>query len=252
MGEIDQNKTGLTHRITALAAAYLDGIGCKPVETEVPVAPGWIADVASFAYPTPTEVKRAKLLHRVADTEIQTAHQYLFRHGTPLTVLVEVKVTKQDFEKDVERKFQQTPANLCYIAHPNSLDIWLDPRVNKWGRIVCSDDGSRILRVRGPWAQPQAPGDMVDFIASVAIRRDHRTSKAFLRDMLKSYRARLDREKKQRDLDNFIMFIAHLDGGDIVQCYESATGGKCSAWMRKKLELMASNLAEKRVVDSTN
>ena len=37
----DRNKTALTKHVTAAAIAYLDERGCKPIETEVAVEPGW-------------------------------------------------------------------------------------------------------------------------------------------------------------------------------------------------------------------
>ena len=68
MSQLDLNKTPLTHRITALAAAFLDAHGFKPVETEVPVASGWVADVASFVYPTMTEAKKLRLTFVISHT----------------------------------------------------------------------------------------------------------------------------------------------------------------------------------------
>ena len=61
---LDRNKTDLTHRLTALAEGHLTVLGCKPIETEVPVG-GFIVDVAGFTYPTMTEMKKGKLLKRV-------------------------------------------------------------------------------------------------------------------------------------------------------------------------------------------
>lgn len=205
MSELDANKSDLTHRITALASGYMSAIGCKPVETEVTVAAGWIADVASFFYPTMTELKHAKLLNKFLCTEnFKHAHDradYFGRqYGMMLTVLAEVKISKADFSADLERKFKTGAAHLNYLAYPNSLNEFVESKIDyqflgRWGRLVCSDNGERILKIHAPrsvW--PLHSGEIVDFVCQVAIRRDHRTSKVWLRDMLRSYRA--DRGKK--------------------------------------------------------
>ncbi len=206
---LDENKSTLTHRITALASAHLAIMGCKPIETEVAVSPGWIADVASFTYPTNTELKQSKLFKVMPidynNEVISYAKEELFRYkySFPLTIIVEIKVSIADFKKDWDRKFQQHPAHLCYLAIPNHMTeqvdaIIKDTRKNNaymsdyigysWGRIICSNDGEKIIKILPPRINPQNPGDMIDFIAQVAIRRDHRTRYRYTRDMLKAYR----------------------------------------------------------------
>src|SRR5690242_1203826 len=59
---MDRNKTELTHRVTAAASLYLSECGFKPVETEVPIEQGWIADIAGACQPTPTELTKMKLV----------------------------------------------------------------------------------------------------------------------------------------------------------------------------------------------
>jgi hypothetical protein len=61
---IDRNKTEITHNITRLAALWLDNHGFKPVETEVGVDQGWIADIAGVGCLTQTEYIGLKLLKR--------------------------------------------------------------------------------------------------------------------------------------------------------------------------------------------
>jgi len=73
----DRNKTDLTHAVTQAAMTWLDERGFKPVETEVEIARGWVADLASAIFPTPTELINLKLIpHRPdweAEDEIQEA-----------------------------------------------------------------------------------------------------------------------------------------------------------------------------------
>jgi len=206
---LDANKSTLTHRITALVSAHLAIMGCKPIETEVPIAKGWIADVASFTYPTNTELKQSKLLKVMPlgldmDKKSWAQEEYFrYKYAFPLTVVVEIKISLADLKKDWERKFQQHPAHLCYIAFPNYMvqhvsELFKDDPNGQhyysncfglsWGRIICSDDGERIIKIMPPRIVPQNPGDMIDFIAQVAIRRDHRTRYRYTRDMLKAYR----------------------------------------------------------------
>lgn len=198
---LDRNKTLLTHKITALASGYLSSIGCKPVETEVPFG-GFIIDIASFAYPTMTELKNSKIL-RAIYPEIKGDHnaqhnRFFQQYGEPLTFAVEVKVSKADFKKDIGRKYsdgcssetRSIGAHICYLAIPQSLEEEAK-KIYRWGTIVCSEDGHHIVKATPPaWISAMHPKDIIDFIAQVAIRRDHRTRYRAMRDFLKHYRAK--------------------------------------------------------------
>lgn len=206
MSEIDSNKTALTHRVTAVAAAFLDGIGCKPVETEVAVAPGWIADLASFIYPTRTEAKKLKFTRHadewfapVAGSDVSL---WLGRYDKLLTVLVEVKVSRSDYAGDVGRKFgPHPPCHLCFLAYPKGELTAADVPAG-WYGLECSRDGSKLMKVitydreRGTAARcwPQHAGQTIAVVSQVAIRREHRSRYRAIRDWWKSYRAR-DRQR---------------------------------------------------------
>lgn len=226
--ELDNNKTAETHRATAVAAAYLDARGFKPIETEVTVRDGWIADLASFVYPTRTEMKKLKLmgykniLKKVIDYE-----EFIYRYSTPLTAIVEVKVTIADFKKDINRKFGGIfPAHICYLAYPYGL---IDELPAGWLGIELSKDCERILKITEPplmkkrfsydytLIHPQNPGDIIDLIASVAIRREHRTRYASMRDWLKTYRAEKREKEKVSDLKQFCHALKLLLTGDILE-----------------------------------
>lgn len=186
---LDENKTALTHRVTAIAAGYLDGAGFKPIETEVPVAAGWIADLASFVDPTRTEARKLKLVSAKRGQIGEQEYQELMWHCGPyLTALVEVKVTPGDFRKDIDRKFNcpHPPAHLLYLAYPRGM-IEPDQIPAGWLGLETSKEGTRLLKrhnapynnhrpfdLRSP-PYAQSPGDVAEFIAEVAIRRDHRT-----------------------------------------------------------------------------
>lgn len=119
----DRNKSDLTKQVTAAALMYLDERGCKPIETEVGVASGWVADIAAVLDPTITELVALKLLKRQPrygcpgykewDTQVRQVHRFM-------TALVEVKVSRSDFSGD-QKWTLPLPTNLAYLAFPKGL-----------------------------------------------------------------------------------------------------------------------------------
>ncbi len=198
---IDANKTPLTHRVTAVAAAYLDGIGCKPVETEVSIRADWIADVASYWYPTATETKKLfspkRVREMLGESDLRCVRDMavrVFGETMPISVLVEVKTTKADFVRD-QRKWGQFPAHVCMVAFPCNL---IEPAEipKDWFGLETSQDGRTLRKVhRFGTVHPQHHGLLLDFIAQVGIRRDHRTRYRALRDWNKVYRVK-DNERQ--------------------------------------------------------
>ena len=197
----DRNKTALTHRVTAVAAACLDGMGCKPVETEVEIAPGWIADVASYWYPTRTEAKRFGL-HKIKlpTLLIDQGHDDLDMRlrlwcAGPLTVAAEVKTAAGDFRGDAKWT-RLPPANICILAFPHGV---VEKVPKGWYGLETSASGDKVLRWHRTDGEihPQHPGASLDFIAQVGIRRDHRSRYRAMKDWAKAYRAE-DAEKKKR------------------------------------------------------
>ena len=205
MEALDRNKTALTHRVTATAVAYLDGLGCKPVETEVPISSDWVADVASYWYPTRTEAKRLHLrglAREIMGNEENTYNPIERAWGEgPFTVLVEVKTSLADFKRD-KKKWSQWPAHLCFVAYPTGL-LSIDDIPAGWYGMQITKNGSGVYRVHRTSASPFPPhaqhaGSIIDLVAAVGIRRDHRTRNASLREWIKAYRA-TDTDKKKHD-----------------------------------------------------
>ncbi len=64
------NKTPLTNQITNAVAAWMDNRGFKPVETEVTVAGGWVADLAGVIVPTRGAAPAARLVQRDTDPSL--------------------------------------------------------------------------------------------------------------------------------------------------------------------------------------
>lgn len=218
---LDVNKTAATHRATATAVYYLAQRGYKPIETEVGVYDGWVADIASFVYPTTTELKKLKLLrkeerggYRVVpvDAKYHEGLNFTDRYGAgPFTAIVEVKTTKADFLKDVGFKFSGKifPAHFCYVAYPKNLGVSVP---HGWIGLLLNDECDRVVKVELESCMddmhPQWPSDMVDLIAAVAIRRHHLTEYAEKRAFVKLYNAKESQRKKEWRLENAVDAIA--------------------------------------------
>lgn len=206
METIDRNKSAATHNATATAAMWLDGIGCKPVETEVAVGPGWVADLASFWSPTYTEAKLSKFLQAMCHGRIiQDTHEEFSRLsrrlGGRFTILLEVKTTRADFLNDVGRKYGtfngKTPAKRAALAPQAHLQIvagppavFADDRLESWGKLLLSADCKQVRKFDGMWYyNAMSPEQIEDLIAGVACRRDNNTRYGSIRRAMKSYRA---------------------------------------------------------------
>jgi len=213
---LDLNKTAATHRATATASYYLALRGYKPIETEVGVFNGWIADLASYVYPTNTELRKMKILNReersgqkILSTE-DALKYFESRYGVgPFTAIVEVKISKADFKKDLDFKFagRVFPAHFCYLAYPSKLDVELP---KGWIGLLLNDDCDRVVKVKQDYfniIHPQPPGDIVDLIAAVGIRRHHRTVYAEQRAWIKAHRAEENDRQKGDDIHSAMKVI---------------------------------------------
>lgn len=202
---MDENKTALTHRVTAIAAAYLDGLGCKPIETEVKIRAGWIADLASYWYPTNTEAKRLHLDRRAREVlgigqhvEVEGLVPRAYGHG-PFTVAVEVKTTPSDFKRDTKWQAREWPAHICLVAFPSGV-LTKGDIPDGWYGLETSRAGTQLRKVHsmiGAYPHSQHSGVVIDFIAAVGIRRDHRTRYTATKAFFKAYYAE-ERERKAR------------------------------------------------------
>ena len=216
---LDLNKTAATHRATATASYYLAARGYKPIETEVGVFNGWIADLASYVYPTNTELKQMKILQRedrsgkrILSTD-EALQNFERRYGEgPFTAIVEVKVTKADFQKDLDFKFSGRvfPAHFCYLAYPAKLDVELP---KGWIGLLLNDKCDRVVKMKYAYSNiihPQPSGDIIDLVAAVGIRRHHRTEYAERRDWIKAFRAKESDRKKGNDIHSAMKVIEQV------------------------------------------
>jgi hypothetical protein len=203
----DRNKTELTQNITRNVALWLDVRGFKPVETEVGVARGWVADVAGVCCPTQTELIDLKIIkrpprlaweyHRPDDDPARLRYYAALAEWkaayaaipTMLTATVEVKTSVGDYRGDRKWTAETWPTNLAFVAMPEGM---IDPSQwpAGWGVILFSKEGTTIRKTFPPSVRTVPDTQQLAVVHSIAVARDHVTRHARLRDLQK--RARID------------------------------------------------------------
>jgi hypothetical protein len=218
MNPEDRNKSDATKRITGAAALYLSERGFKPIETEVSVAAGWIADLAGVCVPTPTEAIKLKLIGRTPRNYASEMHHDLYQKWrqsyadlpTPITAIVEVKATRADFARD-DKFTRVSPANLNYLAAPCDL-LRLGEYPAGWGILLCDKHGKVSRCAQQPQFLTTALTSTLSIVLSIAMRRDNQTRYARLRDFQRAQRIQ-DSERKAcnrfSDLARCVLSIAH-------------------------------------------
>lgn len=172
----DRNKTELTKQVTAAAYRYLDERGSKPLETEVPICDGWIADIAGVLNPTITEMIELKLLKRRPRSTQQGYEWWEDAKAVQrlMTVLVEVKTSRADFRGD-KKWALPLPVNLAYLAIPKGLPVSMEEMPQRWGILEYSETTDIIRCVRVPSICEVTIEQQLSVILDVAVRRDHHT-----------------------------------------------------------------------------
>lgn len=213
----DRNKTELTRQVTSAALTYLDERGCKPLETEVPIQSGWVADVAGVIDPTETELIKLKLVRCKppwkSSPEIRQAWEVTKDAAWQLmTVLVEVKTSRSDFVGDKKWKLP-IPTNLAYIAAPATLKIADEEIPDGWG-VLTYHEGQDCVRCRRvPKINQATVEQQRDVILSVAVRRDHDTRYERLRELQREIRARQNEDvSRTRSLKAMSAMAAIVNG----------------------------------------
>jgi hypothetical protein len=130
-----------------------------------------------------------------------------FGHG-PLTVLSEVKVTRADFLQD-RKRYIEPAANVCILTYTPKVLKSEKELPPYWFGLRLSEDGTKLTKVvRNGWVFSQHPGRTLDFIAQVAIRRDHRSRYRATRDWIKAYRAKDSERQRQYSAARLLMGIS--------------------------------------------
>lgn len=251
----DANKTQLTRQITKLAAEWLDGKGFRPVETEVSVADSWVADVASFCYPTRTEAQQLKLIARKPsetkgdrlhprdpNTPLEKWDRSYLALPQPITAIVEVKTSLFDFTRDGKWD-QPAPAHLMYVAVPDGLI--LPAALNEhWGLLVAGPAGGIRLHVF-PELREAGINQTLRVICQIAMRRDnvtrHIRSREFDRQAREITNGRINRQRLSSAVE---VVLAILDGkpvAEAIQWYRRHGDNweSLPKWEREQFELLS-------------
>lgn len=177
---VDANKTAETRQITELASRWLSERGFKPVESEVPIAEKWTADIAGCGELTRTECTNLKIIPRRpkqwSGTELD-AWNAQFNAIEILTAAIEVKVSKADFARD-DKWSREWPISLLYLAAPAKLLAKID--VPDGVGILSCGDSCRCVR---PSRMNQVSHKVtLSTVHAIAVRRDHFTAHARFRE----------------------------------------------------------------------
>lgn len=217
---MDLNKTPLTQQITDATFAWLDGKGFKPVETEVRLCAGWCADLAGVLCPTQTELIALKLLARSPKWGTATYDAWYVKRKLALrimTCLVEVKISRGDFLGD--KKWSTSPStDLAFLVTPANL-ISREEWPTGWGILDFKDGAVRMLRPPTPF-NPTLEQQR-DVILEIAVRRDHHTRHARLRELQREERSYANDRETLRRIDKLakaVMSIASAKHPDVETC----------------------------------
>lgn len=245
----DRNKTPLTHEITKAASLWLDERGFKPVETEVAVDRGWVADIASVISPTQTELQKLRLLPSKPSWKSEKYQVWQDKAATLLrlmTVLVEVKTSRGDFLSDHKRT-KASPADLSYLAFPAGL-IKSEEIPTGWGALEYYENaGLRCIRPAVP--QDSTKEQQLSIVYEVAVRRDHRTRYEAQREWRKQDLVERNREKsltRVRDACKVALEIACGAHDSIEDALRYHRIKNAPQWFVESLEAMWNIAPEKR------
>lgn len=168
---LDRNKTELTHAVTKATVAWLEDRGCKPLESEVPIQAGWIADLGGVLAPTLTELRKLKFITsrpHWKNSNCEAWYQHAYSLQRVMTCLVEVKTSRSDFVGDKKWKLP-IPTDVAYLAVPHGL---VSPAEwpEDWGILEYIESSDHMRCVRVPALLSAAVEMQRDVILSIAVR----------------------------------------------------------------------------------
>jgi hypothetical protein len=237
----DANKTDATRSLTKLVAAWCDERGWKPIETEVSVGPAWVADLAGVCDPTQTEAIAMKLIKRKPPRREDWGawRQTLMDLPSPMTAVVEVKTTVQDFRRDDKFRRPFLPGHLNYLAMPSRM-IDCNEVDGRWGILVTHGDGVRC--VCAPKIQNVPEAQVLNVVYQTAIRRDHFTRYARFREFDRQTR-NTDNERVNRTrVSDAVRMVEAIASGDM-SVTEAVSyflkGAKLPGYLAERLALLA-------------
>lgn len=232
----DANKSTLTKHITAAAASWLDGIGAKPVETEVFITRGWVADLAALWCPTRTEAIKTKILPRKPTWggdpdwhEKLNAWEERYR-GLPriITIVHEVKVSLNDFKRDA--KWVREPvSDMKVLSIPKGL-VQEEDWPEGWWILEHSRKSGKVLRIRRVTQFfPIDDSARLGIAHAIAVRRDNVTRYERYRSLMKGRREQ-DNERINRrrysSIASFALAVARAEHPSVEECFKWHIGSR--------------------------
>lgn len=202
----DLNKSEITLAVTEAAAQWLAGIGAKAIETEVLVAQGWIADLAAFWVPTPTEAMKSKLLPKQPrwdfvfneDKSIKEFKNDTYQKQMKawkesfaaipglITIAHEVKTSRSDFRKD--RKWDRDPvADIQVLSYVSGI-IDDDEVPKGWWGLKHSRTGTLLKVTKRALLRGIDNEQRLFLVAWLADRMHNRHANKFFNDLNKRHR----------------------------------------------------------------
>lgn len=237
----DANKSPLTRKVTAMALMWLADRGFKPLAKEVPICQGWIADIAGMAVLTRTEAIELKLIERNRKAMYLKESDWEARYRelpSPISCLVEVKVSRADFLKDQSRKFGSgTPhAHLNYVAVPADLVLSLEVPLD-WGLLVCHE--SKVILAQKPRLRMPETKDLVWLAWDLAVKLDHEKRYAAHREHQREEVDRMAESRTRNHIHQTAMMLESVILGNDRYAYLVE---KCPEHAKRALKEAAENL----------
>lgn len=240
----DRNKTPLTREVSAASARWLAEHGFKPIETEVRVQEGWVADLATIIIPTTTELINLKLVPRrppygdpVAYAQWETGVKPLKRR---LSTVVEVKTTRADFQKDKTHKWAgEPPSALAFLAVPADL-IRPEEWPEGWGILEVRGDRVRMLRTAA--VREADPGFDAGLFYEIALRRDHFTRHERDREFQRDQRIEQGEKKTMQRVDSLARAMTRIlyNADESIEFALSSSGIRIQELRESTVEKIAS------------
>lgn len=187
----DQNKTKLTLDVTAAASEWLDKIGAKPIEAEVSITSGWIADLAGIWSPTRTEAADQHLIPRALPWKSErgarakrSRERNKLYHAIPDTISIvhEVKVTRSDFRRD-HKWAQHSPADMRVLSIVPGIAKEEEWPEGWWILLHDATTGAVIKVARRAPLTPVTCAQRFRVLMQVSLRRHNRTQYAYIKEI---------------------------------------------------------------------
>lgn len=237
----DRNKTDLTRQVTAAASQWMRERGFKPVETEVPIAVAWVADLAGVIVPCMTEAQDLKLIARKpkysAPQERHNAWQAEWSAvPATLTGIVEVKTSRGDFYGD--SKWTRPPeSDLSWVAVPPGM-IRPDEYPDGWG--VLELRGAGMVTVRPAPLRRVTIEQHLSLTLAVAMRQHNAVHYTRAREIQRQARIQQGEKESLYRLQKVIGAVA-----DIARAKNDSVD-QCLVWhgLRKVPDYLKRDLAE--------